>query len=145
MEALLISACLTGVDCKYDGGNNALPEAALRALSEKYRLVPVCPEMLGGLSSPRSPCEHVDGRVLNREGEDVTAAFRRGAEAALRLAREAGCRKALLKAKSPSCGSGAIYDGSFSHRVIPGDGAAAELLRAAGLALFDETMLDELL
>lgn len=145
MEALLISACLTGVNCKYDGGNNALPEAALRALSEKYRLVPVCPEMLGGLSSPRSPCERVDGRILNREGEDVTAAFRRGAVAALRLAREAGCRKALLKAKSPSCGSGAIYDGSFSHRVIPGDGAAAELLRAAGLALFDETMLDELL
>ena len=145
MEALLISACLTGVNCKYDGGNNALPEAALRVLSEKYRLVPVCPEMLGGLSSPRSPCERVDGRILNREGEDVTEAFHRGAEAALRLARETGCRKALLKAKSPSCGSGAIYDGSFSHRVIPGDGAAAERLRAAGLALFDETMLDELL
>ena len=145
MEALLISACLTGVNCKYDGGNNALPEAALRALSEKYRLVPVCPEMLGGLSSPRSPCERLGGRILNREREDVTEAFHRGAEAALRYARETGCRKALLKAKSPSCGSGAIYDGSFSHRVIPGDGAAAELLRAAGLALFDETMLDELL
>ena len=145
MEALLISACLTGVNCKYDGGNNALPEDALRALSEKYRLVPVCPEMLGGLPAPRIPCERLDGRVVNREGEDVTAAFARGAEEALRLAREAGCRKALLKAKSPSCGSGEIYDGSFSHRVIPGDGVAAEALRTAGLALFDETTLSELL
>ena len=72
MEALLISACLTGVNCKYDGGNNALPEESLRALSEKYRLVPVCPEMLGGLPAPRIPCERLDGRVVNRSGEDVT-------------------------------------------------------------------------
>ena len=145
MEALLISACLTGVNCKYDGKNNLLPEATLRALRERYRLVPVCPEMLGGLPAPRIPCERRDRRVVNCEGEDVTAAFIRGAGEALRLAREAGCRKALLKAKSPSCGSGEIYDGSFSHRVIPGDGVTAELLRAAGLALFDETMLSELL
>ena len=145
MEALLISACLTGVNCKYDGGNNALPEESLRALSEKYRLVPVCPEMLGGLPAPRVPCERLDGRVVNREGEDVTEAFQRGAETALRLAEEKGCKKALLKAKSPSCGGGAIYDGSFSHRVISGDGVTAELLRAAGLALFDETMLAALL
>ena len=145
MEALLISACLTGVNCKYDGGNNALPEETLRALSEKYRLVPVCPEMLGGLPAPRIPCERLGGRVVNRSGEDVTEAFRRGAEAALRLAGKEGCEKALLKAKSPSCGGGAIYDGSFSHRVIPGDGVAAELLRAAGLEILDETRVSELL
>ncbi len=142
MEGLLISACLTGVDCKYDGGNNALPEETLRALREKYRLVPVCPEVLGGLTVPRTPCERLDGRVVNRLGADVTAAFQRGAEAALRIAREQGCRKALLKARSPSCGSGRVYDGSFSGRLVPGDGVTAERLRAAGLEqIVDETEL----
>ena len=140
MEALLISACLTGVNCKYDGGNNALPEETLRALRERYRLVPVCPEVLGGLPVPRVPSERLDGRVLNRAGEDVTAAFSDGAGQALRIAREQGCRKALLKARSPSCGSGRIYDGSFSGRLIPGDGVTAELLRAAGF----EQIVDEM-
>ena len=145
MEKLLISACLLGENCKYDGGNNALPEETLQALRKAYRPVPVCPERLGGLTTPRVPCERRDGRVVNRDGEDVTAAFRRGAEEALRLARENGCRRALLKARSPSCGPCAIYDGSFSHRVVPGDGVTAELLRAAGLALFDETEISELI
>ncbi len=146
METLLISACLLGVDCKYDGGNNALPEEALRKLREKYRLVPVCPEVLGGLTVPRAPCERLGGRVVNRVGADVTAAFQKGAEAALRIAEEQGCRRALLKARSPSCGSGGIYDGSFSGRLVPGDGVTAERLRAAGLEqLADETEIDKLL
>ena len=106
MEKLLISACLTGENCKYDGGNNALPPETLAALRGRYELVPVCPEQLGGLPTPRVPSERKDGRVVSRAGEDVTDAFRRGAEEALRIARENGCRRALLKTNSPSCGSG---------------------------------------
>ena len=128
MEKLLISACLTGQNCKYDGGNNALPPEKLAALRERFELVPVCPERLGGLPTPRIPSERRDGRVVNRAGGDVTEAFRRGAEEALRIARENGCRRALLKTNSPSCGSGTIYDGSFSGTLTGGYGVAAELL-----------------
>lgn len=90
--------------------------------------MPVCPEQLGGLPTPRVPSERRDGRVVSRAGEDVTDAFRRGAEEALRIARENGCRRALLKTNSPSCGSGTIYDGSFSGTLTGGYGVAAELL-----------------
>ena len=128
MEKLLISACLTGENCKYDGGNNALPPETLAALRGRYELVPVCPEQLGGLPTPRVPSERRGGRVFSRAGEDVTEAFRRGAEEALRIARENGCRRALLKTNSPSCGSGTIYDGSFSGTLTGGYGVAAELL-----------------
>ena len=128
MEKLLISACLLGENCKYDGGNNALPPEKLAALRERFELVPVCPERLGGLPTPRVPSERRDGRVVNREGVDVTDAFRRGAEETLRIARENGCRRALLKTNSPSCGSGTIYDGSFSGTLTGGYGVAAELL-----------------
>ena len=138
-ERLLISACLLGRRCKYDGGHNALPEETLAALRERFSLVPVCPETAGGLPIPREPSERKDGRVVSLSGEDVTAAFEHGAEAALALARRFGCRKALLKERSPSCGAGAIYDGSFSHAVIPGDGVTAEKLRAAGLELRGES------
>ena len=128
MEKLLISACLTGENCKYNGGNNALPPEQLAALRARYELVPVCPEQLGGLPTPRVPSERRGERVVNREGADVTEAFRSGAEQALRIAEQAGCRRALLKSNSPSCGSGTIYDGSFTGRLVPGDGVAAELL-----------------
>ena len=139
MEKLLISACLTGENCKYDGGNNALPPEKLAALEAKYRLVPVCPERDGGLPTPRVPSERRGDRVLNREGEDVTEAFRKGAALALETARKAGCTRALLKERSPSCGSGRIYDGSFSGTVISGDGVTAELLKEKGLAVYGET------
>ncbi len=129
MERLLISACLLGENCKYDGGNNVLPPGILEALRLRFELVPVCPEQLGGLPTPRVPSERRDGRVVSREGEDVTEAFRRGAEAALRIAEKKGCRRALLKANSPSCGSGTIYDGSFTGTLVAGDGVAAELLK----------------
>ncbi len=144
-ENLLISACLLGVRCKYDGGHNALPAAELAGLRERYRLVPVCPETASGLPAPREPSERLDGRVLGRGGEDVTAAFEKGGETALALAERFGCRKALLKERSPSCGSGRIYDGSFSGVTVPGDGVAAEKLRAAGLELFGESQIGELL
>ena len=138
-EALLISACLLGTDCKYNGGNNAMPEEKLAVLRERYRLVPVCPERDGGLPTPRLPSERLGERVLNRAGEDVTEAFRRGAAHALETAEREGCLIALLKERSPSCGSGKIYDGSFTSTVIAGDGITAELLKQNGIRVLGES------
>jgi uncharacterized protein YbbK (DUF523 family) len=145
MERLLVSACLLGFCCKYDGGHNALPPETLARLREKYRLLPVCPETAGGLPVPRTPAERRGEAVVSRTGADVTAAFARGAETALRLCERTGCRKALLKERSPSCGSRRIYDGSFSGRLIPGSGVSAEALRAAGVAVYGENEIEELL
>jgi len=142
-EKLLISACLLGENCKYNGGNNLHPLAD--ALRRRYDLVPICPESWGGLSAPRSPAERVDDRVLSREGEDWTAAFEKGACLALETARREGCRKALLKERSPSCGTGTIYDGTFTGQTTAGDGVAAALLRAEGLELFGESDIQRLL
>ncbi len=136
MEALLISACLLGCNCKYNGGNNALPEEELDALRRCYRLIPVCPETAGGLPTPREPSERRGTRVITRAGEDVTGQFRKGALTAVSLARRFGVRRALLKANSPSCGRGRIYDGSFSGKLICGDGVAAEYLVAEKVEIF---------
>ena len=111
---ILVSACLLGENCKYDGGNNRTDW--LVQLAEKHELIPVCPEMLGGLESPRQPCEIVDGVVMNRNGESVDSAFRRGAEAALRIATEQRVDCAVLQSRSPSCGVNEIYDGTFTGR-----------------------------
>lgn len=143
MESLLISACLLGVRCRYDGGGKALDE--LDRLKTKYQLVPVCPEIMGGLPTPRSPAELKDGRVMNRVGADVTPQFRRGAEEALHLARLFGCKCALLKERSPSCGAGTIYDGSFSGGLCPGDGVCAALLKQNGVTVVGESQLSSLL
>ena len=99
MENLLVSACLMGYECKYCGGSNLLPESELSALRAKYRLIPVCPESAGGLSTPRDPSERLGDRVISSKGKDVTAEFTKGAETALYLARRYGCKKALLKRK----------------------------------------------
>ena len=144
-EALLVSACLLGENCKYNGGNNALSPEELKALEERFRLVPVCPERDGGLPTPRLPSERRSGGVFNRAGEDVSAPFERGAALALKQAEEQDCRAALLKERSPSCGSGLVYDGSFTGKLIPGDGLTAALLKEHGLAVFSETRLRELL
>ena len=144
-ERLLVSACLVGGNCKYSGGNNALPEERLEALRERYALVPVCPEVAGGLRVPRSPCERRGARVVNRGGEDVTAAFEKGAECACSLCGRFACRRALLKTRSPSCGVGAIYDGTFSGRLVPGDGVTAAALRAQGVALLGEDEIEKLI
>ena len=136
METLLISACLVGYNCKYNGGNNALPPEVLSALRERYRLIPVCPEAAGGLPTPRVPSERRGGRVVTRDGRDVTAAFRRGAEIAGKLAERTGARLALLKSGSPSCGSGMIYDGSFTGTLMPGDGVTTEYLKNKNLIIF---------
>ena len=137
MEALLISACLMGFNCKYSGGNNALPPEALEELKRRYRLIPVCPEAAGGLPTPRVPSERRGDRVITRDGRDVTEAFRKGAEIATRLAEKYRIRRALLKSNSPSCGSKTVYDGSFSGILIRGDGITAAVLKERGIEITD--------
>ncbi len=141
MEALLVSACLMGFDCKYSGGNNALSPETLDALRRSFRLIPVCPETAGGLPTPREPSERRGERVVSRDGRDVTAAFQKGAALTLRLAERYGAKRALLKCNSPSCGSGMIYDGSFSGKLVPGDGVTAELLKSQGISVVGENVL----
>jgi len=143
MERILVSACLLGVRCRYDGADNLTPEvvgqAAVRCL------IPVCPEVLGGLPTPRPRAEVVGGdgvdvlagraRVVTCEGRDVTDAFLRGAREVLRVARVLGAREAWLKGRSPSCGVSRIHDGSFSRRTRPGPGVTAALLAREGVRL----------
>lgn len=140
---ILVSACLLGTPCRYNG--KGVLDPAVQVLMREHQLVPVCPEILGGLPTPRTPAERQDGRVVAKDGRDVTAQYRRGAGETLRLARLFGCRYALLKERSPSCGCGAIYDGSFTGTLTGGDGTAAELLCANGVQVFGETRLEELL
>ena len=144
-EALLISACLLGVACRYDGASRPLPREKLDALRARFTLVPVCPEQLGGLPTPRLPAERRDGGVFNTAGEDVTAKFRRGAAETRRLAAFFGCKTALLKERSPSCGHGEIYDGSFSGTLRSGDGMTAAALREDGVAVYGESEIGTLL
>ena len=141
---ILISACLLGARCRYDGVSKLQPW--ISDLAERHILVPVCPEQLGGLPTPRPPAERLpDGRVVTREGKDVTAEYRSGAEQALALARKQGCVLAVLKERSPSCGRGRIYDGTFSRTLIPGSGVAAQLLEENGIPVYGESQLEELL
>ena len=139
---LLISACLLGCACRYDGGSK--PCRAALALAKKHELVPVCPEQLGGLSTPRPPAEIRGDRVVNHLGQDVTDAYQKGAAEALKLCRVLNCQGAVLKARSPSCGSGRVYDGSFSGALIPGDGITARTLKAAGIPVWTEETLEKL-
>lgn len=140
---ILVSACLLGCPCRYDSQEKRHPE--VEALREQgHILVPVCPEQLGGLPTPRTPAERqTDGRVVNQAGEDVTAQYQLGAELALNTAREQGCELAILKERSPSCGSGEIYDGTFSRRLVPGEGVTTELLRRAGITVLGESELQK--
>ena len=142
-EKLLISACLLGENCKYSGGNNYNP--AVEALRERFELIPVCPEQLGGLPTPRVPSERSGDKVLNREGADVTDAFRIGAEKALAAAKAHGIKRAVFQERSPSCGCGMIYDGTFSGKLIPGDGITTELLRRNGVEVTGGSCLDRLI
>ena len=132
---IIVSACLAGYRCRYDG--KTVPNEEIVALIKRGEAIPACPEMLGGLPCPRVPSERsADGtRVITREGGDVTEAFRIGAEETLRLARLYGCDRAILKARSPSCGRGLIYDGTFSGTLREGDGVAAALLRENGITV----------
>ena len=143
MEKILISACLVGDKVKYNGGDNL--SSKIDALLEKYELVPFCPEVEGGLSIPRSPSEKVDDRVINMDGEDVTDEFYKGAELAYNICLFLKIKKAILKEKSPSCGSKIIYDGTFSHKEINGMGVTAEYLKEKGIAIYNEDEIDSLL
>ena len=142
-EPLLISACLLGSACRYDGKKKEYPE--LQALQTRYRFIPVCPEQLGGLSTPRDPAEQVGGKVMTQNGADVTAAYTTGAAEVLHLAKRCGCKKALLKERSPSCGCGQVYDGTFTRTLIPGMGVTAKLLGENGLQIFGESQWEALL
>lgn len=140
---MLVSACLLGVNCRYNGTGGRLER--LSDLMELAELVPVCPEILGGLPTPRPPAERQNCKVINCEGGDVTQAYLRGAQESLHLARTFDAKIALMKERSPSCGAGEIYDGSFTHTRIPGDGTASELLKANNIEVYGETRIDELI
>ncbi len=139
-ENVLISACLLGINCKYNGKNNYNPK--VEALKEKYNLIPICPETMGGLSTPRIPSEIINDKVINKEGLDVTKQYHKGADIALEVALKNNVELAIFKAKSPSCGSGKIYDGSFSSTVIDGDGVTSKLLKEHGIKVITEDELD---
>ena len=135
---ILVSACLLGENCKYNGGNNLAQGLSEALLAHGMTAVPFCAEQAGGLPTPRIPAERVGEKVLNKQGEDVTAPFYLGAQLALERAQAMACKAAILKKNSPSCGSGTIYDGSFSGVLVQGDGVTAELLKANGIAVYNE-------
>lgn len=142
MKTVLVSRCLLGAPCRYDGASRPCPAVAeLRGL---FRFVPICPECDGGLPVPRPPCERRGDRVVTKDGADLTAFYRRGAEIALAKARETGATVALLKSRSPSCGVGRIHDGTFSGGLTDGDGMTAELLKENGIEVYSENDLAEL-
>lgn len=133
----IISACLVGENCKYDGGNNY--NESVCQFTKEHNCIMICPEMDGGLGAPRPPAEQVRDLVINKEGEDVTEAFRRGAEKSLEKALAEAERLgepiegAILRANSPTCGCGMIYDGTFSGVLTEGDGIFARLLKERGI------------
>lgn len=133
---LLASACLCGIVCRYDGKSTGID--SLVALYKEGKVIPICPEVDGGLSIPRPPCELIHGRAMTAVGEDMTDAFTRGAQKALEKALANNVSIAILKEKSPSCGISFIYDGSFSKTLIKGEGITAALLRAHGILLYNE-------
>ncbi len=142
---MLISACLLGSACRYDGKTKPLPDEDIRRLSENYILIPVCGEVMGGLPVPRIPAEvQTDGSVRRRDGVDVTAAYRQGANEILRIARLTGASIALLKARSPSCGKGNLYDGTFSGTLNRGNGITAQTLLENGIRVYTEEELASL-
>lgn len=148
---IIVSACLCGINCKYDGGNN-LDERVLKLLKEG-KAIPVCPEQLGGQQTPRAPHEIVNGngldvlmgkaRIMGPEDDDVTSEFIKGAYETLKIAEAVGADIAILKARSPSCGVLKIYDGTFSGTKRCGNGVTAQLLLSSGIKVFTEENLDE--
>lgn len=138
MDNIIVSACLLGRGCRYDGLAKPPCEAVLK-LKEKFNLIPVCAEDLGGLPTPRTSAEIVGDRVIRKDGVDVTYEYETGAKKVLDIAKKYGCKAAVLKSKSPSCGHGRIYDGTFSKTLTDGDGKCAALLIKSGIAVFDES------
>lgn len=133
---IAVSACLCGFNCRYDGKSK--PDEKIKALYDEGKALPVCPEQLGGLETPRTPCELQNGRVISRDGEDRTEAYLRGSQRVLELCEKYKIKKAILKQNSPSCGSTHIYDGTFSGTLIPGEGCTTALLRKHGIEVSGE-------
>ena len=132
----VVSACLAGCKCRYDGKDNLCPK--VKQLVEEGRAVTVCPEVMGGMTTPRIPSERKDGKIVNSIGEDNTSYFIKGVEKSIEIVKEHNIKKAILKAKSPSCGNKYIYDGTFSKTLIEGKGLLAEKLSEIGVEIYDE-------
>ena len=143
MERILISACLLGMPCRYDG--KSVEKAGVSELIKIAQPIPFCAEIYGGLPTPRSSAEVTGERVCTRDGTDVTEAFMRGAALGVRLAKQFGCKRALLKDKSPSCGKGMIYSGHFDRTLVPGNGLLAQALTDAGVKVYSSEELDVLM
>ncbi len=145
-QTLIISSCLLGIPCRYDGKHNALSKKNSKKLAEKFILIPVCPEQLGTLPTPRIPAEiQLDGRIINAKGKDVSDRFNAGAEAAYRIAEINHCRCALMKAGSPSCGNKEVYDGNFKNILIPGKGITVKLFEKHQIKVYNETEIENLI
>ncbi len=142
MKNILVSKCLLGYPCRYDG--KSVPCVDVIELKNKYNLIPICPEELGDLPTPRIPAEIVGDRVMRRDGVDITAEYTMGAKLALTYAMENDCHMAVLKSKSPSCGKGKIYDGTFTRTLTGGDGITARLLMSRGIHILDESEIYKL-
>lgn len=139
---ILVSACLLGVGCRYDGASK--PNETVLALLKEHTLIPVCPEIMGGLPTPRPPAEVRRDKVVTGSGADVTDQYKKGAAEAFRLARLYGAEVAILKERSPSCGSGSIHNGRFDGGMVDGWGVAAALLRDSGIRVLGESQIDQL-
>lgn len=140
---IAVSSCLLGINCKYNGKSNYNED--IIKLKEQYELVPICPEVLGGLPTPRVPSEIIKNKVINQEGIDVTNNYNEGAKKALTILKENGIKIAILKAKSPSCGKGQIYDGTFSHTLVAGDGVTTKLFLENDILVLNENNFKEYL
>jgi len=140
---ILVSACLLGIKCRYDG--SCVVNENIERLKDTHHLVPVCPEIYGGLKTPREPCEIINNKVITIFGEDVTKNYYAGAEEILKLAKFFDCKYAILKENSPSCGYKQVYDGTFSGKLVNGSGIAATLLSNNGIIILGESQIEELL
>ncbi len=138
---ILVSSCLLGVNCKYNGGNNLNKE--LVEFLKKYNVISACPEVLGGLPTPRIPSEICGGKVINEEGSDVTDNFKLGAKKTLEIAKENDCTHAIFKKNSPSCGFNGVYDGTFTSRIIKKNGITSDLLYQNGIVILNENNYKE--
>lgn len=142
MERILVSACLLGMACRYDGQSKPNEKILHLLQKDSVQLIPVCPEQLGGLATPRIASERRGNCVIMGDGSDVTRQYQKGAEETWKMAQLYGCKKAILKEKSPSCGCGKIYDGSFSKVLIDGNGVTADLLLHHGMEVIGESQID---
>jgi uncharacterized protein YbbK (DUF523 family) len=139
---ILVSACLLGVSCRYNGTGEL--EESIKGLMKQHNLIPVCPEIYGGLQTPREPAERVKDKILTKSSVDVTQNYQRGAVEILKLAKLYDCNYAILKERSPSCGYGQIYDGTFTGKLIEGNGVLAEELSKHGISILGESRISEL-